>query len=147
MSADAAGPERAARGPVAPDDEPSRSNGYDLPAYPPWRRRPDLRRGPAPLPRRPPGLRRRHQGRGTRVLVRRPDHRRHPGGGRDLDNARTITVLAPTDGAFAEIPKADLDKVLADQAEPTEILTHHVVGRKVTANATVYVVDTVLMPR
>ncbi|MGW6980932.1 fasciclin domain-containing protein [Streptomyces sp. NPDC054932] len=105
-----------------------------------------------------------------------------------LNNARNITVFAPTDDAFAKIPKADLDKVLADKETLTKILTYHVVGEKLTpeqlgsgsfqtlqkgmvttkgsgtdyrvngsskvvcgnvptANATVYIVDTVLMPK
>ncbi|MFF3752658.1 fasciclin domain-containing protein [Streptomyces sp. NPDC002018] len=104
-----------------------------------------------------------------------------------LNNAQDITVFAPTNDAFAKIPKADLDKVLADKATLTKILTYHVVGEKLTpgqlangtyptlekstlttkgsgesytvndsakvvcgnvptANATVYIVDTVLMP-
>ncbi|MER6255754.1 fasciclin domain-containing protein [Streptomyces sp. NPDC001584] len=105
-----------------------------------------------------------------------------------LNNAQDITVFAPTNDAFAKIPKADLDKVLADKATLTKILTYHVVGEKLTpqqlgsgsfqtlqkgmittkgsgtaymvnnsskvvcgnvptANATVYIVDTVLMPK
>ncbi|MFB7277797.1 fasciclin domain-containing protein [Streptomyces hydrogenans] len=105
-----------------------------------------------------------------------------------LNNAENITVFAPTNEAFAKIPKADLDKVLADKATLTKILTYHVVGEKLTpkqlengtfetlqkgtittkgsgesytvndsskvvcgnvptANATVYIVDTVLMPK
>ncbi|MCX5197095.1 fasciclin domain-containing protein [Streptomyces sp. NBC_00249] len=105
-----------------------------------------------------------------------------------LNNAKDITVFAPTNAAFAKIPKADLDKVLADKATLTKILTYHVVGQKLTpeqlangsyatlekgqvttagsgesykvngtsavvcgnvptANATVYIVDTVLMPK
>ncbi|GAA3507511.1 fasciclin domain-containing protein [Streptomyces showdoensis] len=105
-----------------------------------------------------------------------------------LNNAQNITVFAPTNEAFAKIPKADLDKVLADKATLTKILTYHVVGEKLTpkqlengtfvtlekgtittkgsgqeytvndsskvvcgnvptANATVYIVDTVLMPK
>ncbi|MFF3838785.1 fasciclin domain-containing protein [Streptomyces sp. NPDC001930] len=105
-----------------------------------------------------------------------------------LNNAENITVFAPTDAAFAKIPKADLDKVLADKAMLTDILTYHVVGQKLTpkqlekgsfetlqkgrlttegsgesftvndsakvvcgnvptANATVYIIDTVLMPK
>ncbi|MER5555502.1 fasciclin domain-containing protein [Streptomyces sp. NPDC002793] len=104
-----------------------------------------------------------------------------------LNSAENITVFAPTDDAFAKIPKADLDKLLADKAGLTEVLTGHVVGEKLTptqleqgsfdtlaktklttsgadtsytvndsskvvcgnvptANATVYIVDTVLMP-
>ncbi|MFJ9942809.1 fasciclin domain-containing protein [Streptomyces erythrochromogenes] len=105
-----------------------------------------------------------------------------------LNNAKDITVFAPTNDAFAKIPKADLDKVLADKAALTKILTYHVVGQKLTpkqlengsfetlqkgmvntagsgesykvndtsnvvcgnvktANANVYIVDTVLMPQ
>ncbi|MGW5739185.1 MULTISPECIES: fasciclin domain-containing protein [Streptomyces] len=105
-----------------------------------------------------------------------------------LNNAKNITVFAPTNDAFAKIPKADLDKVLNDKAQLTKILTYHVVGEKVTpdkmsdgtfktlegsnlttsgsgesykvndsakvvcgnvktANANVYLIDTVLMPK
>jgi uncharacterized surface protein with fasciclin (FAS1) repeats len=105
-----------------------------------------------------------------------------------LNNAENITVFAPTNEAFAKIPKATLDKVLADKARLTKILTYHVVGQKLTpkqlengsfetleksrlmtsgsgesytvndsarvvcgevrtANANVYIIDTVLMPK
>ncbi|MYV43432.1 fasciclin domain-containing protein [Streptomyces sp. SID1328] len=105
-----------------------------------------------------------------------------------LNNAQNITVFAPTNDAFNKIPKATLDKVLADKAQLTKILTYHVVGRKLTpkdlengsfgtleksklatsgmgesytvndsakvvcgnvktANASVYIIDTVLMPK
>ncbi|MGW3562244.1 fasciclin domain-containing protein, partial [Streptomyces sp. NPDC000963] len=47
-----------------------------------------------------------------------------------LNNAQNITVFAPTNDAFAKLPKADLDKVLADKATLTKILTYHVVGQK-----------------
>ncbi|GAA2394133.1 lipoprotein [Catellatospora methionotrophica] len=103
-----------------------------------------------------------------------------------LNNAEAVTVFAPTNDAFAKIPKADLDKVLADKATLTKILTYHVVAGKTapdklagmhktlegqdltvsgsgtdfkvndsanvvcgnvqTRNATVYIVDSVLMP-
>ncbi|MDW8804566.1 fasciclin domain-containing protein [Streptomyces scabiei] len=104
-----------------------------------------------------------------------------------LNNAQDITVFAPTNDAFAKIPKATLDKVLNDKAQLTKILTYHVVGQKLTpkdlengsfdtleksrlttsgsgesytvndsakvvcgnvktANANVYIIDTVLMP-
>jgi uncharacterized surface protein with fasciclin (FAS1) repeats len=106
-----------------------------------------------------------------------------------LNSADALTVFAPTDDAFGKIPKATLDKVLADKATLTKILTHHVVAGKLspdqlagehetlagdmvnvtgsdadfmvdntggaasvlcgnipTANATVYVIDSVLMP-
>ncbi|MEU0662405.1 MULTISPECIES: fasciclin domain-containing protein [Streptomyces] len=105
-----------------------------------------------------------------------------------LNNAQNITVFAPTNDAFAKIPKAQLDKVLADKETLTNILTYHVVGERLTpqqlengsfetlqkgmlttkgsgedytvndsskvvcgnvrtANANVYIVDTVLMPK
>ena len=102
-----------------------------------------------------------------------------------LNSADALTVFAPTDDAFAKIPSKALNKVLADKATLTKILTHHVIagqlgpdqidgthdtlakdqvtvsgdtngmtvdGAKVlcgnipTANATVYVIDSVLMP-
>jgi uncharacterized surface protein with fasciclin (FAS1) repeats len=43
------------------------------------------------------------------------------------------TVFAPTDAAFAKIPKADLDALLADKAKLTAVLTYHVVAGKVMA--------------
>ncbi|MYT74359.1 MULTISPECIES: fasciclin domain-containing protein [unclassified Streptomyces] len=105
-----------------------------------------------------------------------------------LNNAQNVTVFAPTNDAFAKIPKADLDKVLNDKAMLTKILTYHVVGQKLapkdlekgsfptleksklvtagsgesykvngsanvvcgnvkTANANVYIIDSVLMPK
>jgi uncharacterized surface protein with fasciclin (FAS1) repeats len=44
-----------------------------------------------------------------------------------------FTVFAPTDAAFAKIPKADLDKLLADKSKLTAVLTYHVVPGKVMA--------------
>jgi uncharacterized surface protein with fasciclin (FAS1) repeats len=104
-----------------------------------------------------------------------------------LNSAKDITVFAPTNAAFAKIPKATLDSVLNNKAELTKILTYHVVPSRLspsqlagthktlegstltvtgsgeqftvngtsmvvcgdvqTANATVYIVDTVLMPK
>lgn len=111
-----------------------------------------------------------------------------PGLADTLNSAPALTVFAPTDDAFAKIPEADLNKVLADQATLTAILSHHVVGERLdptavvgehetlngdqvtvdgdaeagmtvdggtanvicgnvqTANANVYVIDSVLMP-
>lgn len=51
-----------------------------------------------------------------------------------LNSASNITVFAPTNDAFAKIPKADLDKVLNDKAMLTKILTYHVVGQPITPN-------------
>ena len=103
-----------------------------------------------------------------------------------LNSAENLTVFAPTDDAFAQIPKKDLNALLADKETLTTVLTHHVVGERLapdavageyetlagdmltvegsgedftigdasvvcgnvqTANATVYVVDQVLMPQ
>ena len=44
-----------------------------------------------------------------------------------------FTVFAPTDAAFAKIPKADLDALLKDKAKLTAVLTYHVVPAKVLA--------------
>lgn len=104
-----------------------------------------------------------------------------------LNTGGPFTVFAPVNDAFAKIPAADLDAVLADTDTLTKILTYHVVperiepadlggtyktvngaeltiagdapsfeagadGAKVicsgvqTANATVYLIDSVLMP-
>jgi uncharacterized surface protein with fasciclin (FAS1) repeats len=104
-----------------------------------------------------------------------------------LNGQKAVTVFAPYDDAFANIPQSDLQTVLADKATLTKILTYHVVGTRYdkdgilnagtlptlqggtltvsgsgddvtvngakvlcgnipTANATVFVIDTVLMP-
>ncbi len=44
-----------------------------------------------------------------------------------------FTVFAPTDEAFAKIPAADLDALLADKEKLTAVLTYHVVPGKVMA--------------
>jgi uncharacterized surface protein with fasciclin (FAS1) repeats len=44
-----------------------------------------------------------------------------------------FTVFAPTDEAFAKIPKADLDALLKDKAKLSAVLTYHVVPAKVMA--------------
>lgn len=44
-----------------------------------------------------------------------------------------FTVFAPTDAAFAKIPKADLDALLKDQGKLKAVLTYHVVPGKVMA--------------
>jgi uncharacterized surface protein with fasciclin (FAS1) repeats len=108
-----------------------------------------------------------------------------PGLADTLNGAEELTVFAPTNDAFAKIPEADLDALLADPDALAAVLSHHVVGANLdpeavvgtqdtlnedtvavegdtdgmtvgdatvlcgnipTANATVYVIDTVLMP-
>ena len=54
-----------------------------------------------------------------------------------LKGAGPFTVFAPTDAAFAKIPKADLDAILADKKKLTDILTYHVVPGKVPASSVV----------
>jgi uncharacterized surface protein with fasciclin (FAS1) repeats len=44
-----------------------------------------------------------------------------------------FTVFAPTDEAFAKIPKAQLDALLKDKVKLTAVLTYHVVPGKVMA--------------
>lgn len=102
-----------------------------------------------------------------------------------LNSSPSLTVFAPTDGAFAKIDPATIEKLKTDSALLTSILTYHVVegqasptqvvgthrtlqgadltvngsgsdltvnnasvacGGVQTANATVYLIDTVLMP-
>ncbi|MDS1269259.1 fasciclin domain-containing protein [Lipingzhangella sp. LS1_29] len=104
-----------------------------------------------------------------------------------LNSAEDITVFAPANDAFAGIPEEDLNALLDDQDELTEVLTYHVVegthapsdledgsftslqgeevtttgsgedytvndaanvvcGNVQTANATVHIIDEVLMP-
>ena len=50
-----------------------------------------------------------------------------------LKGTGPFTVFAPTDEAFAKIPKADLDALLKDKAKLTAVLTYHVVAGKVMA--------------
>ena len=42
-----------------------------------------------------------------------------------------FTVFAPTDEAFAKVPKADLEALLKDKTKLTSVLTYHVVAGKV----------------
>jgi len=44
-----------------------------------------------------------------------------------------FTVFAPTDAAFAKIPRAQLDALLADRSRLTQVLTFHVVPGRVMA--------------
>jgi len=51
-----------------------------------------------------------------------------------LSGPGPFTVFAPTDAAFAKIPKADLDALLKDKAKLKSVLTYHVVPGKVTSD-------------
>ena len=50
-----------------------------------------------------------------------------------LKSPGPFTVFAPTDAAFAKVPKAQLDALLADKAKLSAVLTYHVVPGKVMA--------------
>ena len=49
-----------------------------------------------------------------------------------LNSAPAITVFAPDNGAFAKIPKSQLDALLANKSELTTVLTYHVVSGRMT---------------
>ncbi len=50
-----------------------------------------------------------------------------------LKSGGPFTVFAPTDEAFAKIPKAKLEALLKDKAALTKVLTYHVIKGKVPA--------------
>jgi transforming growth factor-beta-induced protein len=50
-----------------------------------------------------------------------------------LKGAGPFTVFAPNDDAFARLPLGTLDKLLADKATLTQVLTYHVVPSKMMA--------------
>ncbi len=52
-----------------------------------------------------------------------------------------FTVFAPTDEAFAKIPQADLDALLADKTQLTAVLLRHVVPGRVTASDVMKMAD------
>ena len=54
-----------------------------------------------------------------------------------LKGAGPFTVFAPTDAAFAKLPPAALDALLADKAKLTAVLTYHVVPGAVMASQVV----------
>ncbi len=45
----------------------------------------------------------------------------------------SFTLLAPTDNAFRDIPKAQLDALLADKAALTTVLSNHIIEGKFSA--------------
>ena len=44
-----------------------------------------------------------------------------------LNSLEDVTVLAPANPAFQAVPKEDIDALLADNAQLTAVLTHHVI--------------------
>ena len=50
-----------------------------------------------------------------------------------LKSKGPFTVFAPTDEAFAKVPRAELEALLKDKAKLTAVLTYHVVAGKVLA--------------
>ena len=53
--------------------------------------------------------------------------------GETLAEGGPFTVFAPIDEAFAKLPAGTVESLLADPARLTEVLTYHVVPRRVTA--------------
>jgi uncharacterized surface protein with fasciclin (FAS1) repeats len=51
-----------------------------------------------------------------------------------LHQTGPYTVFAPTDAAFAKLPKATLNTLMTDKAKLKAVLLYHVVPGKVTAN-------------
>mgnify|MGYP001544455615 CR=1 FL=1 len=51
-----------------------------------------------------------------------------------LKGGGPFTVVAPTDEAFAALPKGALDKLVADKEKLTAVLTHHVISGEVMAS-------------
>jgi uncharacterized surface protein with fasciclin (FAS1) repeats len=51
-----------------------------------------------------------------------------------LEGPGPYTVFAPTNEAFAKLPKATVDKVTGDKALLTKVLTYHVVAGKLEAS-------------
>lgn len=54
-----------------------------------------------------------------------------------LKSAGPFTVFAPTDEAFAKVPKAQLEALLKDKEALIKVLTYHVVKGKVPASEVV----------
>ena len=52
-----------------------------------------------------------------------------------LKGTGQLTVFAPTDDAFAYIPKADLDALLANKAKLESVPTHRIFAGKVMSTA------------
>lgn len=49
-----------------------------------------------------------------------------------LNSAKALTVFAPDNAAFAKIPSATLDSILANKSELTSLLEYHVVAGRIT---------------
>ena len=58
-----------------------------------------------------------------------------------LKGAGPFTVFAPTDEAFAKVPKSDLEALLKDKNKLAAVLTYHVVSGKVMAASVVKMTD------
>jgi uncharacterized surface protein with fasciclin (FAS1) repeats len=54
-----------------------------------------------------------------------------------LSGKGPFTVLAPTNAAFAKVPKATLNALAADKAQLTKVLTYHVIAGKAPASTVV----------
>ncbi|MEI6690099.1 MAG: fasciclin domain-containing protein, partial [Thermoleophilia bacterium] len=54
-----------------------------------------------------------------------------------LSGKGPFTVLAPTNAAFAKVPKATLNEIASNKAMLTKVLTYHVIAGKAPASAVV----------
>lgn len=50
-----------------------------------------------------------------------------------LNGTGPFTVFAPVNSAFEKVPEADLNALLANKQQLTDVLTYHVVGQRLTA--------------
>ena len=76
----------------------------------------------------------------------RPDGRERPGSSRrsialakkaglaGALSTKTLTVFAPTDAAFAKVPKSTLDALAKDKSALKSVLLYHVIAGKVPAS-------------
>ncbi|MGY1811559.1 fasciclin domain-containing protein [Blastococcus sp. SYSU D00820] len=64
--------------------------------------------------------------------------------GDTLNNAQDITVLAPADPAFQAVPADALNALVADTAQLTAVLTHHVIDGRLAPDELAGTHDTLL---
>lgn len=62
-----------------------------------------------------------------------------------LADTQNLTVFAPTDQAFANLPQGALEALLADPAALQNVLKYHVVGAKVPASTAVTLTEATML--
>lgn len=65
-------------------------------------------------------------------LAQLADAIKESGLGETLNSAQGVTVFAPNDEAFSQVPQEVRDKLKADKAQLKKVLTYHVVSGRVT---------------